>query len=124
MMRIFQELYDGMLRRREQEKVINPIIMRQVDKLGIQIYAINPLQFNIMYGDITQREKTKQEYDIKFETHGNGKKEWFKVVIPSVDKKKEFQLNEEIEKLAVEFSDAPHVQEIVDCLLNFSQDDL
>lgn len=128
-MKTFQELYDGMLRRRESEKAINPDIRLQVGELGIQIYANSPLQFNILYGDIHKRERTYQEMDLQFIEHEVSGKKHFSVAIINPDlaiykEKREFQLDEGIEKLAEEFPEEPQVRKIAVCLLNCSPDEL
>lgn len=124
-MKNFQELYESILQRREQEKTENPVIKWQMGELGFQIYANNPLQFNVMYGDISAWEKTHQEMDLQFvEREISGKKKFVVSIInPELathDEKPKFLLDDRIEKLADEFPEEPQVRKIAECLLRCS----
>lgn len=119
MMKNLKELHDAMLHKREIEKAVNPVIMGQIGDLGFQVYANSPLQFNLVYGKISQ-----QKVDLKFAVHENGGVKWFVVSAPDLQKKKEFRLDEDIDRLIDEFPDCRHIKEIVDCLLECPPDDI
>lgn len=123
-MNTFQKLYDSILHLRASEKP-NPFIKQQIGHLGIQIYANNPLQFNLMYGDIFAQADTRQEMDLQFVAHEVSGKRTFSVSIVNPEstgykEKCEFGLDEGIERLAEEFQGVECVREIVDCLLRYS----
>lgn len=121
-MRKLQDLYDYIFQRRENEKVENPTIICQIGKLGFQIYAGSPLQFNVMDGNIYDLERTKQEMDIQFiEKEVAGEKRFTVCIInpnlPLYKEKREFRLDEGIEKLAEAFPSETRVVEITKNLL-------
>lgn len=124
-MQTFQELYDGILHRRDIEKVKNPIIIHQVGELGFHIYANAPLQFNIMYGNIHRWQDTKQDVDIKFVTHQIRNAKIFRVSTTSSNTSEpSFRLSDNIELLFKEFPYDERIGEITSRLLAYSQDDL
>lgn len=121
-MNTFQELCKIMFKKRENEKKISPIILWQLGELGFQIYANDPLQFTVMYGQIHKREETHQEADLKFSLHEAAgiKKLEVTVVNPNLTfsgQGRVFALEEEIRRLAVEFPGEPRITEIAESFL-------
>lgn len=116
-MKKLKELYDAMLHKKETEKADHPVITGQIDALGFQIYANSPLQFNLVYGKILE-----QDVDLKFAIYEDGHSKWLVVTAIEPQTKKEFRLDEDINRLTEEFPDCRHIREIVDCLLNCSPD--
>ncbi len=118
---LFQDLYNGMLQVREAEKVVNPIILTQIDKFTIRIYANSPLQFNIYTnGWVQAKEGPKLQFWEK--VFGDNKKLVVSAQIQNPDgsttpSKREFRLEESIIRLAEEFPNDSQVDEIVKALL-------
>lgn len=117
----FQEVFNKMLRIREEEKRINPIIFKRMGNLLVQIYANSPLQFNVWTHDLSQ---AKDGPKLQFWEKSSGDKKKFVVSAQiqnldgsTVPTKKEFWLEEDITRLVEEFPDESQIDKIVKALL-------
>lgn len=123
---LFGDLYDGILRVRETERVISPIILTQIGEFAIQIYANSPLQFNIYTNDWIQ---AKGGPELQFWEKSSGDKKTFVISAQiknqdgsTVPTKREFRLDEDVTQLTEEFPGEPQIGEIVKAFLLYEAD--
>lgn len=114
----FQELYNIILQKRNDERRVHPVIRKRLNLLVLQIYANSPLQFVLFYGT-----EFDPELEFKFYEQGTGERKKIVVsaknpVASKIYAKKEFGFGESVGRLTEEFIEEPHVEEIVYFLNN------
>lgn len=122
---IFQNIYDDMLRIREEEKSNNLAILTRIGRLTVHIYANSPLRFNIYVS--CDWIRAKEEPMLQFCEKVLGEKRSFVVSVRNLDDStvtahKEFKLHEDIKQLVEKFPSEPQIGEIVKEFLLYNVD--